>query len=117
MRGKLSCTVLRGERGSNASFPTRLALATTYEGDVLLFLQPLDGNSSDKRSLLSAVMAVQTQLQEAGEEASVYVADNGVYSESTMKQLNAAGVKWVSRVSEILTEAKTLVQEGSQTWQ
>ncbi len=90
-----------------------LVLATTYEGDVPLFLQPLDGNSS----LLSAVTAIQTQLREAGEEASVYVADNGVYSESNMKQLNAAGVKWVSRVSESLTAAKTLVQEGSQTWQ
>jgi len=34
-----------------------------------------------------------------------------------MRQLNQAGVKWVSHVSETLTEAKTLVQEGSQTWQ
>jgi transposase len=34
-----------------------------------------------------------------------------------MNQLNAAGVKWISRVSETLTEAKTLLQEGSQTWQ
>jgi transposase len=56
----------------------RLALATTYEGDVPLFFQPLDGNSSDKRSLLSAVTAIEAQLREAGEEASVYVADNGV---------------------------------------
>jgi transposase len=92
-------------------------LPTTYEGDIPLFLQPLDGNSSDKRSLLSAVTSIQTQLREAGEEASVYVADNGVYSESNMKHLNQAGVKWVSRVSETLTEAKTFVQEGSQSWQ
>lgn len=34
-----------------------------------------------------------------------------------MKQLNQAGVKWVSRVSETLTEAKTLLQEASQNWQ
>ena len=34
-----------------------------------------------------------------------------------MRELNQAGVKWVSRVSETLTEAKTLLQEGSQTWQ
>jgi hypothetical protein len=47
----------------------------------------------------------------------VYVADNGIYSESNMRQLNQAGVQWVSRVSETLTEAKTLLQEGSQTWQ
>ena len=94
-----------------------LALATTHDGDVPLFLQPLDGNSSDKVSLLAAVMAIQKQLREADGEAGVYVADNGIYSESNMRQLNQAGVKWVSRVSETLTEAKTLLQEGSETWQ
>ena len=31
-----------------------------------------------------------------------------------MKPLNQAGVKWVSRVSATLTEAKVLIQEGSQ---
>jgi transposase len=47
----------------------------------------------------------------------VYVADNGVYSETNMKQLNQAGVRWVSRVSGTMTEAKTLIQEGSESWQ
>ena len=94
-----------------------LALATTHEGDVPLFLQPLDGNSSDKVSLLAAVMAIQKQLREANAEPSVYVADNGIYSEPNMRQLNAAGVKWVSRVSETSTEAKAVLQAGSQEWQ
>src|SRR5713101_6565807 len=94
-----------------------LALATTHEGDVPLFLQPLDGNSSDKVSLLAAVMAIQKQLREADAEPSVYVADNGIYSEQNMRQFNQAGVKWVSRVSETSTEAKTVLHEGSETWQ
>ncbi len=94
-----------------------LALATTHDGDVPLFLQPLDGNSSDKVSLLAVITAIQAQLREADGEASVYVADNGIYSEANMRQLNQAGVKWVSRVSETLTEAKTLLREGSETWQ
>jgi len=94
-----------------------LALATTHDGDVPLFLQPLDGNNSDKVSLLAAVLAIQKQLREANAEPSVYVADNGIYSEANMRQLNAAGVKWVSRVSETSTEAKTVLQEGSQDWQ
>ncbi len=94
-----------------------LALATTHEGDVPLFLQPLDGNRSDKVSLLAAVMAIQKQLREADTEPSVYVADNGIYSEPNMRQLNAAGIKWISRVSETSTEAKTVLQEGSQNWQ
>src|SRR6266480_694109 len=94
-----------------------LALATTHEGDVPLFLQPLDGNSSDKVSLLTAVMAIQKHLREADAEPSVYVADNGIYSEPNMRQLNAAGIKWISRVSETSTEAKTVLHEGSQDWQ
>jgi len=94
-----------------------VALATTHDGDVPLFLQPLDGNSSDKISLLVAVMAIQKQLREAAAEPSVYVADNGLYSEPNMRQLNAAGIKWISRVSETSTEAKTVLQEGSQDWQ
>jgi transposase len=91
-----------------------LALATTHDGDVPLFMQPLDGNRSDKVSLLAVITAIQTQLREADGEASLYVADNGVYSEANRKLLNQAGVKWVSRISETLTQAKTLVQEGSE---
>jgi transposase len=34
-----------------------------------------------------------------------------------MRQLNQAGVKWISRVSETLTAAKTLLEEGCPDWQ
>src|SRR6266567_5575311 len=94
-----------------------IALATTHGGDIPLFLQPLDGNSSDKVNLLAAVMAIQKQLREADAEPSVYVADNGIYSEPNMRQWNAAGIKWISRVSETSTEAKAVLQAGSQDWQ
>src|SRR5438128_3381337 len=94
-----------------------LALATTHDGDIPLFMQPLDGNSSDKVSLLSAILAIQTQLRETDGEASIYVADNGVYSTANMTQLNQAGVKWISRVSETLAEAKALLAEDSESWQ
>ena len=43
-----------------------LALVTSGEG-VPQFLQPLDGNASDKRALLEAVRALTQQLQEGGE--------------------------------------------------
>jgi transposase len=94
-----------------------IALATTHDGDVPLFLQPLDGNSSDKISLLAAVMAIQKQLRGANAEPGIYVADSGVYSESNMRQLNEAGVKWVSRVPETSQEAKAVLQAGSEQWQ
>ena len=88
------------------------ALATTHDGDIPLFLRPLDGNSSDKMSLLTAVIAMQEQLRKADGDPSIYVADNGIYSESNMRQLNEAGVKWVSRVSETSTEAKTVLKKA-----
>jgi len=94
-----------------------IALATTHDGDVPLFLQPLDGNSSDKVSLLAAITTIQAQWREANGEPGVYVAESGAYSESNMRQLNEAGVKWVSRVPEISQEAKAVLQEGSQQWQ
>ena len=94
-----------------------LALAATHDGDVPVYMQPLNGNSSDKVSLLATITAIETQLQEAGEEPDVFVADNGVYSRINTKQLNLAGIKWVSRVSQTLSEAKTLLEQGSQSWQ
>jgi transposase len=39
-----------------------LALATTHDADVPIFLRPLAGNSSDKEHLSAAVKEVMTQL-------------------------------------------------------
>jgi transposase len=96
-----------------------LALVTSGEG-VPQFLQPLDGHASDNRALLEAVTALTHQLQESGESPGVYVADSGLYSAENMTQLNAAGVRWVSRVPETSTAAQAIVQEHvetSEAWQ
>lgn len=45
-----------------------MALATTHEGDVPLFMRPLDGNSSDARTLVAAVEALKEQLGGGEEE-------------------------------------------------
>lgn len=94
-----------------------LARASTHDGDIPLFLRPLDGNSSHKATLLMAITALQDQLRAADGEPSVYVADNGIYSEANMRQLNEAGVKWVSWVSETLTQAQTLLHDSPDEWQ
>jgi transposase len=96
-----------------------LALVTSGEG-VPQFLQPLDGNASDKRALLAAVQALTQHLQEGGDSPGVYVADSGLSSAENMTQLNAAGVQWVSRVPETSTAAQAIVQERLATpeaWQ
>src|SRR5215472_8987063 len=82
-----------------------LALITSGEG-VPQFLRPLDGQASDKHSLLDAVLALTAQLKASGEAPGVYVADSGVYSVQNMTTLNTAGVLWASRVPETITEAQ-----------
>ncbi len=94
-----------------------LALATTHDGDIPLFLQPLGGNTSDKVSLLAAIQAIQEQLRASDETPGVYVADNGVYSEANMRYLNQANIPWISRVSETSTEAKNAIPASSERWQ
>jgi transposase len=98
-----------------------LALATAAGSDLPLFLRPLDGNSSDKASLLAAVESLQEQLQAPErEESSIYVADSGIYSQANMKRLNAAKIGWVSRVPETSVPAREELAKAlqmQQEWQ
>jgi transposase len=83
-----------------------LALATTQEADVPMFLRPLDGNSSDQVSIVAAVEALHEQLRAPEEEVSIYVADSGVYSQANMQRLNIAQIAWISRVPETSSSAR-----------
>jgi transposase len=98
-----------------------LALATTHDGDIPLFLRPLDGNSSDKQDLSAAVREVMTQLREhqpEEHEQQIAVFDSGGYSEANMKSYNAAKITWVSRVPETSTAAKQALEEAEkERWQ
>jgi transposase len=97
-----------------------LALATTHDGDVPLFLRPLDGNSSDKEHLSAAVKEVMTQLREQvpeEHEQRIAVFDSGGYSEANMKSYNDANIWWISRVPETSTAAKTALEEVEEQWQ
>jgi len=95
-------------------------LATTHDGDIPVFLRPLDGNSSDKASISAIVSAVMTQLRETlpeDQEEGIAVFDSGGYSEANVKSYNDAKIKWISRVPETSTVAKTAVQEEPEEWQ
>ena len=94
-----------------------LSLATTHEGDVPLFLRPLNGNSSDKVTLVAAVEAVYQQLQAADTEPGIFIEDSGAYSEANMRRFNEAGIRWISRVPETSKEAKAIVQAEGANWQ
>jgi transposase len=96
-----------------------LALATTHDGDIPLFLRPLDGNSSDKEHLSAAVKAVMQQLREQcpeEHEQRIAVFDSGGYSEANMKSYNDAKIRWISRVPETSTAAKTALEAEDEEW-
>ncbi len=97
-----------------------LGLVTTHDGDLPIFMRPLDGNSSDKERISAMVTAVMTQLRETlkeEQEERLAVFDSGGYSEANMKRYNEAKIKWISRVPETSTEAKTAVAEEPTAWQ
>ena len=94
-----------------------LALATTRQGDIPLYLHALDGNARDKVSLVEAVEALGEQLRGEG-ETPIFVADSGMYSAANLARLNRAQVRWISRVPETSVEAKAAVREAdAAAWQ
>lgn len=97
-----------------------LGLVTTHDGDIPIFLRPLDGNSADKKSISAIVTQVMTHLREAlpqEQEERLAVFDSGGYSQENMKRYNEAKIRWISRVPETSMEAKTAIQEESTAWQ
>src|SRR5260370_16840110 len=98
-----------------------LALATTRQGDVPLFCQALDGNASDKVSLVAAVEALADQLRAAAaaeeEEAPLFVADSGLYSAENVARLNTAGVHWISRVPDTSKAPPPALKLPNGAWQ
>ncbi|HWS82781.1 MAG TPA: IS1634 family transposase [Ktedonobacteraceae bacterium] len=96
-----------------------LALGTTHDGDVPIFLRPLDGNSSDKEYLSAAVKEVMKQLGEqlpAEQEQQIVIFDSGGYSQANVSSYNKAKIRWISRVPETSTAAKTALQEEYEQW-
>jgi transposase len=97
-----------------------LALVTTHDGDVPLFMRPLDGNSSDKVSISVVVQQVIEQLraQEPEEpEEPLVVFESGGYSQANMKAYNEAKIRWCSRVPETSAEAKAALAHQPEQWQ
>ncbi len=100
-----------------------LALATTRHGDVPLFCQALDGNASDKASLVAAVEALAEQLraaadpEDSADDAPLFVADSGLYSADNVARLTAAGVRWISRVPATSQEAHAALTVPDDAWQ
>jgi transposase len=94
-----------------------LALITSSDGDVPVFMRTLDGNSSDKQTIVAAHLACVQQMRDAHEEPGWAIADSALYSEANLRQFNAAQVAWITRVPETLTAAKEMVARTDISWQ
>jgi transposase len=97
-----------------------LALATTRQGDVPLYCQALDGNASDKISLVEAVEALAEQLrtdEQDDEEPPIFVADSGLYSATNVARLHTASVRWISRVPDTSKQATAALAVAEDAWQ
>ena len=70
------------------------------------------------RSLSVAVHALQAQFAALeDEEASIFVAEGGLYSADTMAALQRDGVSWISRVPDTSTAAKAAIDLDAPDWQ
>jgi len=96
-----------------------VGLVTTHDGDLPIFMRPLDGNSSDKESISAIVTNMMTQLRQrlpAEEPEPLNIFDSGGYSQANMTSYNQAKIRWISRVPETSTEAKAAVAQQTGEW-
>ena len=82
-------------------------LITSQASALPLWLEVLDGNSSDKSSFPKTIKAYCRQLEE-GEEAPWFVMDSAGYKKENLKEWGKVG--WVTRVPETVGEAKAVLQ-------
>lgn len=86
-----------------------LNLLVFSDGGIPLFMQALDGNSSDVTTFRTTVTEFRRGLRENLKEITYWVADSSFYSETTLKEVRN-DLSWISRVPGRINEAKKLVK-------
>ena len=83
-----------------------LALITSGDGDVPLYLRVGNGNDSDHAVFTEVIAEFQQQWK--ADQPEVYVADAALYSEENLEALGKT--PWISRVPATIAEAQRLMQ-------
>ena len=83
-----------------------LALMTSGDGDVPLYLRVGNGNDADQAIFTEVIGEFQQQWK--AKEPEVYVADAALYSEENLEALGAT--PWISRVPATIAKAQWLMQ-------
>ena len=85
-------------------------LITTQASSLPIWLEALDGNSSDQTSFRETITTYCKQLKE-GEEIPWFVFDSAGYTQKNLQTWE--GVNWITRVPETINEAKDVVRSVS----
>jgi len=83
-----------------------VSLICTYRSAIPVWLESLDGNSSDKKAFPEVIKSYVDQMK--GGKPAYFIADSALYSAKNMKELSE--VFWLCRVPETVKEAKELCQ-------
>ncbi len=92
-----------------------LSLTTSGPSGFPVWMEALDGNSSDKTSFhqtIAKMTSFQKELEEA--ESFIWVADAALYTKE--KLMKAEGILWITRVPESIKEAKELCEKEEVEW-
>lgn len=89
-----------------------LSLVMNGASDIPLWMEPLSGNSSDKKSFQETIKQVRAFQQEMNVEKNFkWVADSALYSKEQL--LKANDYLWLSRVPETIVEARKLLEKDA----
>ena len=87
-----------------------LNLLVSADGGIPLFMQALNGNSSDKLVFRQTVTEFRKGLKANLKEVTYWIADSCFYTIATIKAVGT-DVRWISRVPGTLKEAKEVIEK------
>ncbi len=92
-----------------------LSLIMTGPANLPVWMEPQNGNSSDKKSFHETIKRVQSFTKELGQNHTFcWIADSALYTADRL--LKHDSIEWISRVPEAIKEAKNLVEQSDKSF-
>ncbi len=85
-----------------------ISLISSSHADFPLWMSVLSGNTSDKKHFREVIQQFSKELSDS-DTLTYFVMDSAMYTDPNIKAMSPL-VKWISRVPETITEAKTLIE-------
>lgn len=110
--GRVAIKIVRGHPKSKRPDLNQifLNLMVSDDGGVPLFMQTLDGNSSDSVTFRNNISAFKNGLKKNFQELTYYIADCKFYTAETLK-ITRSDLLWISRVPDNIKDAKDVIAD------